>query len=150
MHFDQPQPTPVAAPVYQTPQTPHAQPQPVPQTGYSTETTMTQQAGQEVVQSVTLNLNAESIKILSEASSIYGESIVNFGIKLFSKTNAYKEFMLKADFKSMDQSSEDIQTLADVTAVPDAGSAPAMTNNQPSASSASPAAPAVGGGFNAW
>ena len=91
------------------------QPQPQPQpNNFSSEPKMTQATGKEEVKQVGVNLDAESIKIIGEAGAIFGETIVNMGIRLFAKTNVYKEFMLKVDHKVQDTKTEDLETLTSV------------------------------------
>ena len=105
----QPQ-APYQAPVSQAPQQPQAN-------SFSSEPRMNSSAGVEELTKVAVVLDKESIKILQEASGVHAESIVNLGIKLFAKTNIYKEFMLKPDFHQVDNSSEDIVALASVANV---------------------------------
>ena len=81
---------------------------------YSNEAQMQPQVPNGIV-TVTVNLDAESYKILQEASAVHSESIVNFGIKLFAKTNAYKEFMLKPEYKQSDTSTSDLSSDVDVS-----------------------------------
>ena len=58
---------------------------------YSSEPTMQTNASDEVLTKVNVILDKESLKIIQEASNVHAESIVNLGIKLFAKTNIYKE-----------------------------------------------------------
>jgi len=84
-------------------------PQPQQQPAYSSEPAMQpqpQQSNQLVA--VEAHLDNESIKILQEASSAHTQSIINLGIKLFSKTNIYQEFMLNEEFKKVEIVQEDI------------------------------------------
>jgi len=57
---------------------------------------------------VQMLIDQEAMQILNESSAVHRESIVNLGIKLFSKTNAYKEFMLKDEFKKEDITTENL------------------------------------------
>ena len=95
-----------------------------PQSTYSSEPAMNTNAGVEGLINVSVILDKESLKIIQEASSVHAESIVNLGIKLFAKTNIYKEFMLKQDFQQLEQSTEDLQSLTDITATPSTSPVP--------------------------
>lgn len=53
---------------------------------------------------VTVELDSESFEILQNASDIYSDTIINAGIKLFSKSNMYKELM---SFKKEDTKAEE-------------------------------------------
>ncbi|RLA81354.1 MAG: hypothetical protein DRG78_09310 [Epsilonproteobacteria bacterium] len=116
---------------------------------YSSEPTMNANASDEQLTQVTVVLDKESLKIIKEASTVHAESIVNLGIKLFAKTNIYKEFMLKSDFKSLEQNTEDIVSLTDISAA----TSTAATSTSPTAHGApvstTISAPAAGG-FSSW
>lgn len=109
----QPQ-APYQAPVSQAPQQPQSN-------SFSSEPKMNQNAGNEELTKVAVVLDKESIKILQEASGVHAESIVNLGIKLFARTNIYKEFMLKPDYQIIDKTTEDIATLSSVTSTSKTG-----------------------------
>jgi hypothetical protein len=123
----QPQ-APYQAPVSQVPQQPQS-------TSFSSEPRMNTNAGNEELVKVAVVLDKESVKILQEASGVHAESIVNLGIKLFAKTNIYKEFMLKPDYMTVDKSSDDIVTLSSVTNVVQSGNG-GLVNAKPSVSQA--------------
>ena len=127
-----------------------AQPQPQP-TLYSSEPKMNTTAGDEVLSKVTVALDKESMNIVQEASALYGETIVNAGIKLFAKTNMYKEFMVKQEFKAIKQSTEDIITMTDVAGAVEAVVATASTATTPGSMTPNTMTPpASSGGFSAW
>lgn len=135
-----------AQPTQQAPQV-NQIPEPVKSPQYSNETQMQNHAPAGVI-TVNVNLDAEAYKILQEASLIHSESIVNFGIKLFAKTNAYKEFMLKNEYKSLDISTEDLSGAVNVTdAVDQVDNTPAPSTDN---TSSTPAAPKSAAGFAAW
>jgi hypothetical protein len=133
-----PQQPPYVAPQPQQPQQPQQ---------YSNEAAMTTTAGNETATQITLSLDNEAFKILTEASGLHAESIVNLGIKLFAKTNIYKEFMLKPDFKTLTPETEDLITAVDISVSPAAE--PVQSSTTKSASTTAPAAPAAGG-FASW
>jgi len=137
---------PINSPQYTQPAQP-AQPS-QPSQNYSSETTMQTTAGDEVLSKVTVALDKDAMKIITEASAIHGESIVNLGIKLFAKTNMYKEFMLKKEFIPLDTTSDDLISLSDV-AVVDTPLASATTSTAtmqaPSTATANQSS-----GFTAW
>ncbi len=116
---------------------------------FSTEPEMHTNAGEEGITQVTVMLDKDSLKIIQDASMVHGESIVNLGIKLFSKTNVYKEFMLKAGTVPLDTTTEDLQTLSQ--AVADMGKTEQLTGSQGKAVSptTTPSAPTAGG-FQQW
>jgi hypothetical protein len=79
---------------------------------YSNEPAMNNQAGVQQNNSTILNnpteltrvemlLDKESIRIIQEASPQFGESIVNLGIKLFSETEVYKQYMQKEELRNI-------------------------------------------------
>lgn len=139
----QPQPQPQAAPT---------QPQPQAQTAYSSEPQMNTTAGDEVLAKVTVALDKEAMAIIQEASAIHGETIVNLGIKLFAKTNMYKEFMVKQEFKAIKQSTEDIIAMTDVAGAVESVATTTATPGSmtPNTVATVAAAPDPSGGFNAW
>jgi len=114
---------------------------------FSSEPQMHTNAGEEGVTQVTVMLDKDSLKIIQDASMVHGESIVNLGIKLFSKTNVYKEFMLKAGTVPLDTSTEDLQTLSQ--AVADLGEPSLASTAGTTTESAVISAPS-GGGFQQW
>ena len=135
-------------------QYPPAQPQAVPtqpqaQTTYSSEPQMNTTAGDEILSKVTVALDKEAMTIIQEASAIHGETIVNLGIKLFAKTNMYKEFMLKQEFKMIKQDTEDLNNMTNVASVVDTVSTvtPAQTSGTTAGTITVPSQPS---GFNAW
>lgn len=152
MYYEQPQ-TP--KPVYQTPPAsvpPQsvAQPPVQPAGTFSSEPEMNITAGDERLTKVTVMLDQEALEIIQNASAVNSEAIVNLGIKLFAKTNVYKEFMVKAGNKPMDLKTEDIEkqveSVADVvaptTTTPGSAGAPAAAVSNQTAGG--------GGGFTAW
>ncbi len=125
--------------------------QPAPATSYSSEPQMNSTAGDEVLSKVTVALDKDAMTIIQEASAIHGETIVNLGIKLFAKTNMYKEFMVKQEFKALNQSTDDLVELTDI-AVSDTVSTTHATNTVASTqkTAGTITAPSTSGGFNAW
>ena len=114
---------------------------------FSSEQQMHTNAGNEEVHKVEVLLDPESAKILSQVNAIHQASILNLGIKLFAKTNMYKEFMLKEDFKSLEQETENLQEMTDLSAGP--SSQPTVSVSGAGASPATATAPAAGG-FTSW
>lgn len=102
-------------------------------------------------QTVSVTLDPEALKIIQQASQLNGETIINLGIKMFAKTNVYKEFMLKAEFKTLDVVTEDIVDAIDltpniVTAAPQVlTKSSSQVSNTPAASNVAAAAT-----FNSW
>ena len=134
-----------AGPYIPQPQ-PSVQPMPSPD-NFSSEPAMQTNAGDEKLTQVTVMLDNESLRILQEASAVHSESIVNLGIKLFSKTNVYKEFMMKPGTKLLDTKTEDLQTLSEAVAdVGSVSSSPATTTVTTTAQ----AATISSGGFQTW
>ncbi len=87
-------------------------------------------------------LDPEAIKILQEASAQFGESIVNLGIKMFAKTDVYKDFMLKEEYKIVQSNGTEIQNTNDNTMSLSTPVVTPVQNNTPAASS--------GPGFQQW
>ena len=113
---------------------------------YSSEQTMQPGAGDEIGYKVSVTLDKEAMKILEESSLNFQETIVNLGIKLFAKTNVYKEYMLKADFKTLEQETSDLQ---ETVAVDISQPAPQVTtSNSKTATTTAPAQ--ASGGFTSW
>lgn len=141
-----PIPTPGSpAPQPQPPLQPAPQPtQPAPI--YSSEPKMHTNAGDEQLMQVTVILDSEALQIINNASAVHGESIVNLGIKLFAKTNIYKEFMMKPGTIPLDTNTEDIVSLTEAAA--------SMADKDPISradiAKASTPAPAQAGGFQTW
>ena len=119
---------------------------PVQPAQYSTENQMmAATANQEQLHKIETVLDNESFQILQQVSSIHAQSIVAMGIKLFAKTNLYKEFMLKEDYKTLDNTTEDLVEETNVQSAAVVG--PKTT------SSSTPSATAAGStaaGFTAW
>jgi len=71
----------------------------------------------EGVKKVTLLIDEEALKILEDASPIFSESIVSMGIKLFAKSEAYKNFMMTQEAKQsiIDDKLAKISNLSSVT-----------------------------------
>ncbi len=89
---------------YQQPQQPVQQPQlPVQQPQLPEGATQIQ-----------LVLDDEAMKIVNETSIVLREAIINMSIKLFAKTNTYKEFMLLSEFRE-ELKTEELVTSVDVT-----------------------------------
>lgn len=101
---------------------------------------------------VNVNLDDESLKIIQTSSGVFAEAIINLGIKLVSKTNVYKEFMIKDEFKKATETeTEDIETAISVSEVSNtttsSNTTMSNTTNAPQPASA-PATPS--GGFSSW
>lgn len=140
-HPPQPTPQPSVNPAY----TPQEQIKTAPDT-FSSEPNMHINAGDEKLVKVTVMLDQESLQIIQEASAVHSESIVNLGIKLFAKTNVYKEFMLKESNKPMDVKTEDIASQVEAKA----DVVPTPTSSAPTSSSEIPASTGTAGGFTSW
>ena len=114
----------------------------------------TQAATDNGMTNVSVILDKESLKIIQEASEVYAHTIVNMGIKLFAKTNAYKEFMKYQDFKDLDTSTEDLAGIVDIAAAastPQPQTGVQTPNAGNSGSVGGPTAPkASAGGFTSW
>lgn len=154
MHINQATPQAVNAGPYVPPvEIPKSvQPMPhMPQTqpnDFSSEPSMHTNAGDETLTNVTVMLDKESLRIIKEASAVHSESIVNLGIKLFAKTNVYKEFMLKPGAVPLDTKTEDLQTLTEAVAGMTDTNVPTTSSAAESAASAASTAPS--GGFQTW
>lgn len=140
MQYQQPQPPQQAQPAQQAQQ---------PQQAYSNEQEMVTHA-EAGSQTVTTVLDAEAFKIIQQASQLHGEAIINLGIKMLAKTNMYKEFMLKPEFKTLDVATENIADAVDLSpkieeAVAQSSSTSSTPEQNQSASSAAPA-----NTFNSW
>ena len=125
------------------------QPQPQQQAPaqYSSEAQMNANAGQEQLHKIETVLDNDAYQILQQASSVHAQSIVALGIKLFAKTNLYKEFMLKEDYKTLEVGTEDIVEETSVQVATTAPTQMATTSKTtPSAATSSPSA----GGFTSW
>ena len=121
------------------------QPQPAQTPQYSSESQMTSTAGQEQLHKIETILDNEAYQILQQASSVHAQSIVAMGIKLFAKTNLYKEFMLKEDYKTLEVSTEDlVEDVSVQTPTP-----PTQTSTKASTPSGA-ASSAPTSGFASW
>jgi len=82
---------------------------------FSSETHMqnvqNNQTQSQGLRQVAVHLDEESQKILNNASAVFGESIINLGIKLVALTPAYQNLMLKDEFKLEDKEEVDIDTM---------------------------------------
>ena len=110
---------PYSIPGYGIPAQSAPPPQPVQpqQQAYSSESKMGQpdMTGIHVVQ---ILLDDEAFSLLKQSSPIFTDVIINAGIKLMSKTNLYKEYLIKDEFKQMNTDSEDLNSTTSVNAAP--------------------------------
>lgn len=135
-------PPPVMAQVPQQPTQPTT-----PQPTYSSESTMNTTASQENLHKVETILDSESFQILQKVSSIHAQTIVALGIKLFAKTNLYKEFMVKDEHKTLDIATEDI---VEETSVAVETSSPVVASSSVSKPTTATPSGQTPGGFTAW
>ncbi|MFA7127625.1 MAG: hypothetical protein WC136_00475 [Sphaerochaeta sp.] len=94
---------------YQQPQQPMQNYQPYqPQQTYQPQQPMQPMHPQHVAQTQDTNdlqkvavvLDKHSMRIIKEAGEVFAETIVNLGIKLFSETDTYRNYMLKEEYKT--------------------------------------------------
>lgn len=85
---------------YQQPQQPmqNYQPQQPMQQPDPQHVTQTQDTND--LQKVAVVLDKHSMRIIKEAGEVFAETIVNLGIKLFSETDTYRNYMLKEEYKT--------------------------------------------------
>ena len=122
--------------VHSQPQQQQQQQQPQqPQNNYSNEQSMNVDSNEEGFK-ITVVLDKEAMGILQQTSAIHQESLINLGIKLFAKTNIYKEFLLRPDFKVMDNETDDLVEMTSVVETQISSSAPSsnpvVAQEQPS------------------
>jgi len=96
---------------------------------------------------VTVDLDPESFEILQKASEIYSDTIINAGIKLFSKTTIYKEIMsTHKDQQEKEEDLNEIVSIKEAVKQTDNKSSNSNTTNNEVKSVPKPKS----GGFSAW
>ena len=77
------------------------------QTGYQVNNQPHQQNSLDISEltKVECLLDKDSMKILTDAHAQFSESIINLGIKMFARSDIYKEYMLKEEIKKLNKNS---------------------------------------------